>query len=101
MDINSEVKEYQVLGHNFRLKESNENEIVSATEVVKYVETIADNIRQQAPSISNSQLASLVALELAKEKLTLEREYQNEISDVKNLSDNALKLIAEALPKTH
>ncbi len=101
MDISSEVKEYQVLGHNFRLKESKEDEVVSATEIVDYVEAIADNIRQKAPSISGSQLAALVALELAKEKLTLEKEMKNDISDMKTLSDNALKLIEEALPKTH
>ncbi|MFG1493336.1 cell division protein ZapA [Halobacteriovorax sp. GFR7] len=101
MDISTEVKEYQILGHNFRLKESNEDEIVSATEIVEYVELIASNIRQKAPSISDSQLAALVALELAKEKLSLEREYRSEINEVKSLSDNALKLIEEALPKTH
>lgn len=101
MDISSEVKEYQVLGHNFRLKESNADELVSATEIVEYVEAIADNIRQKAPSISNSQLSAFVALELAKEKLTLEMDFKKEITEVKTLSDNALRLIEEALPKTH
>ncbi|TGD47343.1 cell division protein ZapA [Halobacteriovorax sp. Y22] len=101
MDISTEVKEYQVLGHNFRLQEYGEDEIVSATEIVEYVDTIASNIRQKAPSISNSQLAALVALELAKEKLSLEKEYKQEITDVMSLSDNALRLIEESLPKTH
>jgi cell division protein ZapA len=101
MDMQLEVKEYNVLGHNIRLKESNDEDTVSPDEVVNFVNGEINAIKQSAPNLADSQVAVLVALKLAQEKLSLERDFKHNINSLQKTAREALKLVEEVAPTTH
>ena len=96
-----EVKEYNVLGHNIRLKESDDKDTVSPDEVVSFVNGEIDAIKQSAPNLADSQVAVLVALKLAQEKLSLEKDFKHNMNSLQQTAREALKLVEEVAPTTH
>ena len=101
MDMHKEVKEFSVLGHNIRLKNSGEEGSVSPQEIVDIVMNEAEEIRKCAPGLADSQIAVLVALKLAEEKLSIERDFKNNIASLQMTAKNALKLVEEVSPTAH
>jgi len=96
-----EVKEYNVLGHNIRLKESSDKDTISPDEVVEFVSGEINAIKQSAPNLADSQVAVLVALKLAEEKLSLEKDFKHNMNSLQKTAREALKLVEEVAPTTH
>ena len=99
--MHKEVKEFNILGQSIRLKESSENDKVSPQEIVDFVNIEIDEIKKIAPGLGDSQLAVLVALKLAEDKISLEKNYKNDIRSLQLTARDALKLIEEVSPTSH
>lgn len=92
---------YEVLGHTLRLKKDELLDGVLPSEIVGYVQTEIGNILKKSPHLSESQIAVLVALKVAGEKLALEKEYRENVSALKRTANDALHYIEEISPSTH
>ena len=101
MDMHKEVKEFSVLGHSIRLKDSDTEGSVSPKEIVDLVMGEAEEIRKSVPGLADSQIAVLIALKLAEEKLSIERDYKTNIASLQSTALDALKLVEEVSPTAH
>jgi len=101
--MNSEREDqivYEVLGHTLRLKKDEMLDGVLPSDVVGYVQTEVSNILRKTPHLSESQIAVLVALKFAGEKLALEKEYRDSVASFKAQAADALRYIEEVSPQT-
>jgi cell division protein ZapA len=89
---------YEVLGHTFRLKKDESQKGVSPSDVVGYVQTEISAILKKTPLLSESQIAVLVALKIAGDKLALEKEYRENVTLFKSEATEALRFIEEISP---
>lgn len=96
-----DVKEFNILGHNIKLKESQEIGAISPDDVVAFVRNDAIKIKQASPNLKDSQIAVLLALQYASEKATLEKEYKESIFEFEKMTSEALQFIEEVTPSTH
>lgn len=67
--------EYEILGLKLKLKADGSDDAVSPDEVVAFVRREALSIKEKNPRLSDGQVATLLALELSKRLISLEREY--------------------------
>ena len=95
-----EDKEFNVLGYNIRLKEADDDQLVSPEEIVEFVTREADMIREKSPNLNQGQKAILVALKVASEKLSLDKEYRENIVRLQSTATDALQFIEEVSPTT-
>lgn len=91
---------FEVLGHTFKLNKDQMLEGITPSEVVGYVQTEVSNILRKSPNISESQIAVLIALKIAGEKMALEKEYRESVSTFKRNATDALRFIEEVSPQT-
>ena len=91
------IHEYNVLGQKVRFRSEDEAK-VSPGLAVKYVQDVASDLQNKLLISDQNQLAVLVALRIAQDKLTLEDEYKNDIRDLKVTAKDALKMIDEVVP---
>lgn len=100
MDSKRELKEFNVLGYNIRLKSEEDSGEIAPEKIIEYVQGEIDAIKQSSPSLENAQAAVLVALKIASEKLGIERDYQENITKLKASAKDALGYIEEVSPST-
>lgn len=91
---------YEVLGHTLRLKRDESLAGITPSEVVGYVQTEISAILKKSPQLSESQIAVLVALKIAGDKLALEKEYRENVNLFKSEANEALRYIEEISPST-
>jgi len=89
---------YEVLGQALRLKKDEMLDGIMPAEIVSYVQTEASHILNKSPKLSDSQLAVLVALKIAGEKLSIEKEYRETVGDLKMTAKEALRFMEEITP---
>ncbi len=104
MTIQSE-KEFDVLGYRLRYRpdtacETTENASakVNADDVVDYLNQRANVLRSRYPHLDPGQVATLLALDIAKEKLVLEREFKTSLQNLEERAQKALAMIGTAEP---
>lgn len=85
--------EYEVLGLKLKLKESEVDGEVSPKDIVKFVQDEAYKIKEQNPRLDNGQIGILIALDLAKEKMSLDRKFEESVRTFDSLAKDALELI--------
>ena len=95
--MDREDKGFEVLGLKLKLSAKEEGRGV-ASEAVALVRTEADKILSRSPNLDRSEVAVLVALKLASEKLGLEGEYRDNIERLHVAAEDALQYIEEASP---
>lgn len=95
---NQEV--FEVLGYKIKLKKDESLEGISPTDIVGFVQTEASKIFNQSPQLAPGQVAVLLALKFAGEKLALEREYRENIAQLRMTAVDALQYIEEVSPTT-
>lgn len=100
MDNKSRSIDYEILGYKIKLKEGDENAQVSPDQVVDLVRDEANKIMQKAPQLDRGEVALLVALQLAQDKLVAQTNYESELTDLKEKAGKALDLIEEVTPTT-
>jgi cell division protein ZapA (FtsZ GTPase activity inhibitor) len=91
---------YEVLGHTLRLKRDESLDGIMPSEIVGYVQTEIQAILRKSPNLSESQIAVLVALKIAGDKLAIEKEYRENLSQFKMEASQALRYIEEISPTT-
>lgn len=92
------VKEFEVLGYKVKLREQGDSTGVSASEVVDLVKRESDKIMVKAPHLSNGEVALLVALQMAKENIEINQQFQSDLGSLKEKAGQALNLIEEVSP---
>ena len=100
MDNNTSVKDFEVLGYKVKLREEENNSGISASDVVDLVRRESDKIMVKAPHLTNGEVALLVALQMAKENIEINKQFQSDLSSLKNKAGQALNLIEEVSPTT-
>lgn len=91
---------FEVLGQKLKLKKDERLEGFGPSDIVGYVQTEASKIINQSPQLSQSQIAVLLALKFAGEKLALEKEYRENIHQLQKTATDALQYIEEVSPTT-
>ena len=100
MDNKTSSTEYEILGYKVRLSRGEHESVESAREVVDLVRQESNKIMDKVPHLDRGEVALLVALQFAKEKLDIESQYNLELSDLKDKAARALDLIEEVTPST-
>jgi cell division protein ZapA (FtsZ GTPase activity inhibitor) len=89
--------EFEVLGFKVRYT-SGSGKDIDARSVVEVVNEMGTQIKSSAPSLSHSQVAILVALKMAEERLRQKFGYQDRLEHIEQSARGALELIEEAMP---
>ena len=87
-------REFNVLGQKIRLAESSGSGVL-AVDVLALVERGVDKIRILSSRLDDTQIAVLVALKLAEDKLALEREYCNSVDEFQMKAKEVLEIIED------
>lgn len=90
--------EYDVLGLKLKLKPEGNEDAVTPDEVVAFVRREALVIKEKNPRLSDGQVATLLALELSKRLLSLEREYCQSVENFRQNAVDALSYIDQVSP---
>lgn len=99
MDLEQSVISYDILGYKVKLS-SQDDSLVTAEEVVNMVKGHTDLITSECPGLDRGEVALLAALSIAKEKLSISKEYKENISDLQQTASTALDLIEDVSPTT-
>lgn len=89
------TKEFDVLGYRVKLATSQEGASFSADDIVSLVKEQAELIHKKNPSLNRGQLATLVALKLAEDKMTIDREFRESVDQFQTTAQGALKQIEQ------
>lgn len=96
MESLREPAEFDVFGFKVRFKPSGEYSFVSAQDVVDVVNREAYDLKSRMAGLNQSQIAILVALKIASEKIALEHEFKESLDKLSRDAKDALKYIDEA-----
>lgn len=91
---------FEVLGQKLKLKKDEKLEGIGPSDIVGFVQSEALKILNQSPQLSQSQVSVLLALKFAGEKLALEKEYRENINQLRTTAFDALQYIEEVSPTT-
>lgn len=94
--VDNEV--FEVLGQKLKLKKDEKLAGIGPSDIVGYVQSEAFKIISSSPQLSQSQVAVLLALKFAGEKLALEKEYRENIHLLRTTAVDALQYIEEVSP---
>jgi cell division protein ZapA (FtsZ GTPase activity inhibitor) len=96
MENNKNASEYDILGFRLKVTAERHND-VSAQEVVAYVNKQVSELQKQYPQFSCDKIAVLLALQMAEERLVLEKEYFSNVTHIEEKAKKALGLLGEFL----
>lgn len=91
---------FEVLGFKIKLKKDEKLEGITPAQIVSLVNAEAQNLYKEAPNLAPHQVAVLLALKFAGEKLALDKEYKENITQLHTTAVDALQLIEEISPST-
>lgn len=92
--------EFDVLGYRVKLRPDADGSNDSADKVVELVRKEALKIKESAPGLDKGQVAILVALKLASEKISLEEDFKENLEQLQLSARDALQYIEEVSPTT-
>jgi hypothetical protein len=95
---NQEV--FEVLGYRLKLKKDEQLNGVSPSDIVGFVQSEAQKIFNESPQLHPQQVAVLLSLKFAGEKLALEKEYRENIDQLRTTAADALQYIEDVSPTT-
>jgi len=95
MNSNNEELEFDVFGFKVSFRPSGENNNFSATEIVAKVIQEGEAIKCKSPGLQSGQIAILLALKSMAEKMSLERQFSENIGQLRSEAKDALNYIKE------
>ena len=98
MEQVSKEHRFNVLGHNVKLRPQEDEQGPEASEVVAYVNALAEKILRKNAHLDKGQVATLVALQLASEKLSLDSKYKENVKLLQSKAHEALECLEEVTP---
>jgi cell division protein ZapA (FtsZ GTPase activity inhibitor) len=93
--------DFEVLGQKLKLKKKEMLEGIEPSDIVGYVQSEALKIINKSPALNKSQVAILLSLKFAGEKLALEKEYRENIQYLRTSATGALQFIEEFSSSTN
>ncbi len=93
IETNNEALEFEILGYKVNFRSDTVNSLISPIEIVGYVEREVSEMRKNAKHLSVGEVAVLLALKMAQEKLLIEREYKGNIIKLHQEVNDAKKVI--------
>ncbi len=91
---------FEVLGYRLKLKKNEELNGISPSDIVGFVQSEAQKIFKDSPQLAPHQVAVLLALKFAGEKLALEKEFHESINQLRSTAIDALQYIEDVSPTT-
>lgn len=96
MNIN---REHDILGMKINVRPEAEQESkVTSARVIEFVQTEVDKLTEQYPHLDNSQLAVLLAMNFARERLEIEEDFRANIEEIERSTREALENIESITP---
>ena len=92
----SEEHTFDILGFKLKVRSDENEQLINAKDVSQIVRDEAYSLKEKSPNLSNGEIAILLALKYAKEKLVLEKEYETNIQELQNTAKDALARIEES-----
>ncbi len=93
METIDKMLEFDVLGTSVRFRSNEASREISAKEIVEFVYNEALKIKDSSPQLENKQLATLVALKIAEDFLSMRKEYRTNIDQLQLTAKDALECI--------
>ena len=99
-------EEFEILGLKLKFKPETLNEdspsSVTAREVVEYIQSEIIEIQKKSPrALDATQIAILVALKAATEKLELKKDFSGKLGQLEKSANDALDYLSEVSPKAN
>jgi cell division protein ZapA (FtsZ GTPase activity inhibitor) len=92
-------REHDILGMRLNVQNEAEQEsVVTSSRVIEFVQEQVDKLKEQYPHLDNAQLAVLLAMNIARERLELEAEFKANIEDIERSTKSALENIESITP---
>lgn len=89
------TREYDVLGCRVKLAATGKEAQFSADDVVLQVREEAEVILRKNPNLSKAQVAVLVALKLAADKMTIDHEFKESVDEFQATARGAIEQIEQ------
>lgn len=99
-NVREDVSVFEVLGQKLKLKKDEKLVGIEPSDIVGYVQSETLKLISSSPGLSQNQIAVLLALKFAGEKLALEKEYRENINLLRTTAVDALQYIEEVSPTT-
>ncbi|MCO4792527.1 MAG: cell division protein ZapA [Bacteriovoracaceae bacterium] len=100
MESNRNNLDFDVLGYKIKLSPDADGSTDTAERIVDLVRSEALNLQEKSPALDKGQVAILVALKLASEKLSLEHDFKENLDKLQLSARDALQYIEEVSPTT-
>ncbi|MBK24028.1 MAG: hypothetical protein CME70_08515 [Halobacteriovorax sp.] len=100
MNSEKENLDFDVLGFKVRFRPDQFANAQIAEDIVEYVRSEANKIKDRVPQLDQGQVAILTALQIASEKVSMEAECKDAIETLQLTAGDALKFIEEVSPAT-
>ena len=92
-------REHDILGMRLSVQDEVEQEsTVTSSQVIEFVQEQVDKLTEQYPNLDNAQLAVLLAMNIARERLEIEAEFKANIEDIEQSTKLALENIESITP---
>ena len=92
-------REHDILGMKLSVQNEVEKEsTVTSSRVIEFVQEQVDKLTEQYPHLDNAQLAVLLAMNVARERLEIEAEFKANIEDIERSTKLALENIESITP---
>lgn len=98
MNTYKENDQFEILGTKLRLSSEGTPNDVAPSEVVDLVNREAQKVLAKSPQLNREKVMLLVALQMAGDKIALEKEYRDNIQKLQTSAQDALQFIEEATP---
>jgi cell division protein ZapA (FtsZ GTPase activity inhibitor) len=78
--------------------EAEQKSKVTSARVIEFVQTEVEKLQEQYPQLDNSQLAVLLAMNFARERLEIEEDFRLNIEEIERSTKEALANIDSITP---
>lgn len=93
-------KEHDVLGFRIKVHPNEEQKAkVPSQRVIDFVQDRVEQVKRKFPHLDNAQIAVLVAMNCARERLEIEDEYRENIESIELSATQALNMIESISPQ--
>ena len=92
-------REHEILGMKLNVQNEEERRsTVTSARVIDFVQKEVDKLKEQYPQLDNAQLAVLLSMNMARQRLEIEADFKANIEDIERSTQLALKNIETITP---
>ncbi|MFZ4713999.1 MAG: hypothetical protein ACOYL6_09820 [Bacteriovoracaceae bacterium] len=98
--ISSKEAEFDVLGLRVKSKPEADEGKITTKEIVDLVNREALKLKEKSPGLDNGKVAILLALEFARDKLSIERDFRESVLGLHESGHKILELLEQVNPSS-